>query len=145
MNRLLIPALLVLAFLAGCASPETRIKDNPGVFANLTPEQQELVKKGQIALGMPEAAVQIALGKPDRVTEHTDAQGVQHTWHYTEIDYSGPATVYPYWYPYPRFYDPYFFPAYPAFYAPYPAQTERDRLRVVFNKDGQVSAIEREL
>lgn len=144
MKHLLIPALLALGLLAGCATPEARIKDNPGSFNQLPPDQQALVKKGQIGLGMPEAAVQLALGKPNRVTEHTDAGGTQKIWHYTEVDSYGMAGVgYP-WYPYPYsrhyYYDPFFF--YPgALYAP--AQTETDRLRVVF-KDGKVSAIERE-
>lgn len=144
MKRLLVPALLALAALAGCVNPEARIKDNPGVYSALTPEQQQLVKKGQIALGMPEAAVQLALGKPDRITEHTDASGQQHIWHYTEVQNYGVAAAYPYpyFYSYPRFYDPFFFPGYTALYTP--VQTETDRIRVIF-KDGLVSAIEREL
>jgi len=142
MTRLLIP-LSVLLLLAACATPETRIKENPGVYAGLSPEQQELVKKGEIALGMPQAAVELALGKPDRVTEHTDAGGTRYVWHYTQIEYRGTPEPYPYLYPYPRFYDPGYF-AYPGFYPPYSAQVERDRLRVVFDKDGKVTAIERE-
>jgi outer membrane protein assembly factor BamE (lipoprotein component of BamABCDE complex) len=145
MKRPLISALLVLGLLAGCASPDTRIKDNPGIYSGLTPEQQALVKKGEIALGMPEAGVQLALGKPDRVTEHTDAGGVQKIWHYTVTDtYGGEIAVgYP-WYPHHRFGpDPYFYPGFHGFYAPYPIQTESDRMRVVF-KDGKVTAIERE-
>ncbi len=142
MKRLLIPALLTLAALAGCATPEARIKDNPGAYSNLTPEQQELVKKGQVGLGMPEAAVQLALGKPDRITEHTDASGQQNIWHYTQVQTAGGAAAYPYFYPYPSFYDPLFYPG-PSFYAA-PVQTETDRIRVIF-KDGVVTAIEREL
>jgi outer membrane protein assembly factor BamE (lipoprotein component of BamABCDE complex) len=143
MKRLLIPALLTLAALAGCTTPEARIKDNPGAYSNLTPEQQELVKKGQIGLGMPEAGVQLALGKPDRVTEHTDAGGQQNIWHYTQTQNYPTAAAYPYFYPYPRYYDPFFFGGYPAFYTA-PVQTETDRIRVIF-KDGVVTAIEREL
>ena len=143
MKRLLIPALLTLAALAGCATPEARIKDNPGAYSNLTPEQQELVKKGEVGLGMPEAAVQLALGKPDRVTEHTDASGQQNIWHYTQVQGYAAATAYPYVYSYPRFYDPFFFGSYPTLYTA-PVQTETDRIRVIF-KDGVVTAIEREL
>ncbi len=143
MKHLLIPAMLVLALLAGCATPEARIKDNPDSYAQLTPEQQAMVKKGEIGLGMPEAGVQLALGRPDRVTEHTDAGGTQKIWHYTDIDTYGAVGVgYP-WYPYAYrrhyFYDPFFYPGYYA----YPVQTETDRVRVVF-KDGKVAAIERE-
>jgi len=131
MKRLLIPALLTLAAFAGCATPEARIKDNPGAYSNLTPQQQELVKKGQVGLG-----------KPDRITEHTDASGQQNIWHYTQVQATSGAAAYPYFYPYPRFYDPLFFPG-PSFYAA-PVQTETDRIRVIF-KDGVVTAIEREL
>src|SRR5579884_4009716 len=69
-------AILICALvLAACASPETRIRDNPELYAKLTPEQQTLVKKGQIALGMSQDAVMLALGKPNRITERTDAEG----------------------------------------------------------------------
>lgn len=142
MKRSSILAALILV-LSACVSPASRIRDNPAAFASLTPEQQALVKDGKIALGMPQAAVQMALGKPDRVTEHTDANGVEHVWHYTDVDYAPPAMAYPYWGPYPYFYDPLFYPVYPV-YAPYPT-AEYDRIRVVFNKDGLVSAIEREM
>jgi len=143
MKHPLIPAMLVLALLAGCANPEARIKNNPESYAQLTPEQQAMVKKGEIGLGMPEAGVQLALGKPDRVTEHTDASGTQKIWHYTDVDTYGAVGVgYP-WYPYAYrrhyFYDPFFYPGYYA----YPVQAETDRVRVVF-KDGKVTAIERE-
>lgn len=142
MKQLLIPALLAAGLLAACASPDTRIKDNPGIYNGLTPEQQAQVKKGEIALGMPEAAVQLALGKPNRVTEHTDAAGVQKIWHYTQTETYDTGAVAPYpWYPWRhRYYDPFFYPA--GLYAA-PATVETDRMRVVF-KDGRVSAIERE-
>jgi outer membrane protein assembly factor BamE (lipoprotein component of BamABCDE complex) len=126
--------------LAACASPQSRIKEHPDLYAQLTPEQQALVQKGQIALGMSQDAVMLALGKPNRITERTDAQGTERVWHYTEyVDY-GPAY-------YPVFYDPFFFyPPYGPFYTgfAYPVQQERDRMRVIF-KDNKVVAIEREL
>jgi outer membrane protein assembly factor BamE (lipoprotein component of BamABCDE complex) len=135
-------AILICALaLAACASPETRIRDNPDLYAKLTPEQQALVKKGQIALGMSQDAVMLALGKPNRITERTDAEGTQRVWHYTEyVDYGyGPAY-------YPVFYDPFFYPPFGPFYPAYayPVQQERDRMRVVF-KDNKVIAIEREM
>src|ERR1700743_2645995 len=106
MKHNLIPAvlapILALALLAGCATPEARIKSNPAAYSTLPPDQQALVQKGQVGLGMPEAAVQLALGKPDRVTEHTDAGGVTHIWHYTDVDYNTPG-VYP-WFPDSRHY-----------------------------------------
>ena len=98
------------------------------------------MQKGEVGLGMPEAAVQLALGKPDRVSERTDASGVTHIWHYTDVEYADTPGAYP-WYPYAyrrrAYYDPFFYPGY------YPAGVETDKIRVVF-KDGKVSAIERE-
>ncbi|MGH8457528.1 MAG: hypothetical protein ACRETE_11115, partial [Stenotrophobium sp.] len=88
------------------------------------------------ALGMPDEAVMLALGKPDRVTERTDAKGVATVWHYVDqsttvstVDYVG-------------FYDPFFFPFTPLVVSS--PQNERDRVRVYFN-GGKVSAIEREV
>ncbi|MBL6749174.1 MAG: hypothetical protein ISP90_01565 [Nevskia sp.] len=129
---------VLLALLAGCVTPESRVKDNPASFAGLPPAQQELVRKGQIALGMPEVAVKIALGEPDRITEHTDAQGVQHVWHYTESVATAPAITYPY------VYGPWGFGSWGPMFDTYPSYVERDRMRVIF-VDGRVSAIEREM
>jgi hypothetical protein len=141
MNKLVISALAVL--LSACVSPQSRISDNPAAFASLSAEQQALVKQGQIAIGMPQAAVQLALGKPDRVSEHIDASGTQHIWHYTDSDYYGPVPAgYVYGYPFPHFYgDPGFYT--PAFYSPY-VQSEHDRIRVVFGTNGLVATIERD-
>lgn len=140
MNQTLVPFALALALLAGCANPGARIKDNPAAFSGLPPEQQALVQKGEIGLGMPEAAVELALGRPDRVTEHTDASGLTRIWHYTDVEYADNPGIYP-WYPYAYrrqyLYDPFL---YPGYFAP---AIETDRVRVVF-KDGKVTAIERE-
>lgn len=144
MKRLLIPMLLLLGVLAGCATPDSRIKDNPAGFNKLPPDQQALVKKGEIGLGMSEDAVQLAMGKPDRVSEHTDASGTQKIWHYTDVETYDPGFGASAWYPYGyrrHYYGPFFYPA--GVYPVYPLSTETDRIRVVF-KDGKVAAIERE-
>jgi hypothetical protein len=136
MKPTLVPLALVLALLAllaGCANPGARIKDNPAAFSGLPPEQQALVQKGEIGLGMPEAAVELALGRPDRVTEHTDASGLTRIWHYTDVEYADNPGFYRRQY----LYDPFL---YPGYFAP---AIETDRVRVVF-KDGKVTAIERE-
>jgi outer membrane protein assembly factor BamE (lipoprotein component of BamABCDE complex) len=144
----LILAAVALVTVAGCATPEARIKDNPTAYTQLTPEQQALVKAGHVGLGMPQDGVRLALGKPDHVTEHTDASGVQQVWHYVQVDtsyvYASPYPYYGYG-GYPRFNTPFFFPGgYGGFYGNAPVQTESDKMRVVF-KDGKVTAIEREL
>lgn len=142
-----IPVAVIAAslLLAGCASPESRIKDDPSGFAAATEEQQALIRKGEIAIGFKPEFVKLALGEPDRITEHTDANGVELTWHYTETNPTYMSRA--------GYRDPYFGPLYPGpFVSPLlvPAATiaapsvETDRLRVLF-RNGAVAAIERVL
>ncbi|TXH05648.1 MAG: hypothetical protein E6R07_02240 [Nevskiaceae bacterium] len=130
--------LLVTALLGACASPETRIRDNPEGYARLTPAQQALVHNGDIGIGMPDFGVEMALGRPDSITERTEAKGVVRVWHYKNRD-STVATV-----DYVGYYNPYFFPA----FAPVVinnAQPAGDRIRVFFDDRRVVVAIEREV
>jgi hypothetical protein len=88
------------AWLAGCnATPDARIRDNPEVFAQLTPQEQAMVKAGQVGLGFSADAVKLALGTPDRVTLRTDDKGQLQIWHYVETVYYDGAFLYggPYW------------------------------------------------
>ena len=55
-------ALLVL-FLTGCSTVESRIKSNPQVYGLLSPADQALVRQGRIREGLPKAAVYLALGQ----------------------------------------------------------------------------------
>ncbi len=80
-------AALSAVWLAGCSTVDTRIRDNPDAFAQLTPQQQSLVRAGQIGLGFSSGAVKIALGEPDRITERTDASGESQVWHYVGYAY----------------------------------------------------------
>lgn len=123
--------------LAACATtPQSRIEKNPTAFAALPPEQQQKVKEGTVSVGFDAAAVELALGKPDRVVERETAEGATQAWvYYTIIANS---------------YSPGFcgssFPYYG--YAYYcrpvvvsPTQYE-ERTRVLF-KDGKVVSVER--
>lgn len=76
-------------FLAGCDTPQTRIDANPAAFNSLPPQQQALVKAGQVGIGMSMEAVKLALGDPDRVTSRQDAQGEEQVWHYVEYEADG--------------------------------------------------------
>jgi len=81
--------------LAGCSTPDSRIRENPEVFARMTPDQQAVVKAGQVAVGLDMDGVKLALGAPDSITIHTDASGQTQVWHYFDYDpYAGPG---PYW------------------------------------------------
>ena len=59
--------LALALVLAGCSTPESRIKSNPQAYASLSPADQELVREGKIRVGLSRAAVFLAWGKPDRV------------------------------------------------------------------------------
>ena len=133
----LLVSLLCLGTLAGCASPEARIKQNPQGYSKLTPEQQSLVRKGDIGIGMPDFGVEIALGRPDSITERTEAKGVVEVWHYSSHE-SNVAVV-----DYVGFYNPYYFPAFAPVVVSN-AQPSGDRIRVFFDKN-KVVAIEREV
>jgi outer membrane protein assembly factor BamE (lipoprotein component of BamABCDE complex) len=147
---LLSAAALCAVWLAGCQTPESRIKGSPEVFARLTPDQQAMVKAGQVGIGFTPDAVKLALGDPTRVTERVDATGKTEVWHYTEYETNDGVFLYtgyyhswrggpwgwgggwgPGWGGYP-------------YYDAYPNRRERDHIRVSFNTAGTVSAVEQE-
>lgn len=164
--RALAAALAVL--IAGCATPESRIRESPQAFARLDAGQQALVRTGQIARGFDRDAVRLALGEPDRIVVETKASGQREIWHY--LDYgSGPGSVvfdgfyslyaneggpfpptgspafegypgyYPPFRPYGAFADPYFSSG-SFFYGSNPPRAH-DRMRVLFDTTGHVSEV----
>ena len=136
---LLVTAALGLLVAAGCSTPETRIRKNPEIFARLTPDQQQMIQRGQVGLGFDLEMVKLALGDPDRVRTRTDADGSAEIWSY--VTYEGPDGVLLYrgWY-HRRYmlHDP----LYP-YYMDYPQRREREHFRVTF-RNGRVIAIEQE-
>ena len=50
--------------LTGCSTTENRISENPEAFNSLSSRDQELVKNGQIRVGMSQSAVYLAWGAP---------------------------------------------------------------------------------
>lgn len=130
--RCLAVAAFVAVFLAGCSTVESRIKANPEVFNRLPPEQQALVKAGQIALGFESDAVTLALGDPDRVSTRTDADGVTTIWHYLTYEANGRVLFTGYYHFGRRGWG--FWGRYP-YYLDYPDRTVRDRFRVEFRRD----------
>jgi len=83
-----ILAVFVLAFgLSGCAhGPEARIKRHETLYAQLTPEEQDLIRKGEIRPGYTADMVKLALGEPSSVLRgrrNKDKQMVE-TWSYTD-------------------------------------------------------------
>ncbi|TAN36953.1 MAG: hypothetical protein EPN23_07530 [Verrucomicrobia bacterium] len=83
----LILSLLLLFVVAGCATPETRIRKNPELFASFTPDVQAKVRQGHVAIGFSPEAVRMALGDPDRIYHRATTNGVNDVWAYTSYDY----------------------------------------------------------
>jgi hypothetical protein len=132
---------LCCALLVGCATPESRIKDSPDVFARLNPDEQALVKVGKIAPGFDMDAVRLALGEPDHVTTRTDDIGKHEVWHYiTYEDYQGGIIYAGFYHRYRGWGGPNFYGGVP-FYNGYPARIH-DRIRVVFNPGNTVASID---
>ena len=79
LHRLTLTAALLLA---GCATStiESRRRERPVAYAGLSPEQKELVDKGQIKVGMSSEAVYIAWGPPSEILESETPQGHTTVW-----------------------------------------------------------------
>ena len=138
-SKFLLLAATALAALgiAGCSTPESRIRKNPEAFARLTPAQQDLIRKGQIAIGFDQEMVQLALGEPDHIITRTDATGASEIWSYTTYESTDGMLLYRGWYH--RYYnwgDPMF-----PYYLDDPHRRERTHYGVTF-KDGKAVSIE---
>ena len=129
-----------LALLAGCSTPQSRINENPAVFARLTPDQQQLIKEGKVALGFDSAMVKLAIGDPDRIHERTDSTGTSEVWSY--VTYEDDTGIPLYRGYYHRYYYGLSDPFYP-YYLAYPTRREHTHFRVVF-REGKVVLIENE-
>jgi len=79
--------IVAVAALAGCSTPASRIRANPGLFATFAPADQELVRKGEIALGFTPDMVRLALGKPDITSQRITSSGTTETWRYQNYDH----------------------------------------------------------
>ena len=125
--------------VAGCSTPETRIKGNPMAFEQLTAEQQDLVREGRVGIGFGPEAVKLALGEPDRVWMRKDKSGESESWSYTVYETVNGAPLFRgNWH---RYYCP--SPLDYPYYAGYGARKEREVMKVVF-EDGAVSSVESE-
>lgn len=76
--------VLAAVILASCApaTPQARIQKSPEKFAALSRQNQDLVKQGQIARGMPPEAVELAWGPPDRRLEGSRNSKPMERWEY---------------------------------------------------------------
>ncbi len=135
----LLTLFITLMWLAGCASPEARINRAPESFARLSPEQQALVKQGRVGIGFDGDAVQLAVGKPDRIWSRTDASGTSEVWSYTRWESDLGQPLYTGWYH--RYSGA---GVYPLYYTAYPGRREYEYFRVVFGPDRKVTVVEQD-
>jgi hypothetical protein len=82
-----VALMLGVLLLAGCATPASRIKKNPELFASFPPEVQAKVREGQIEVGYTHDMVRMALGGPQRIHTRTTQGGATEVWVYTDIAY----------------------------------------------------------
>ena len=143
-------AVFALVLLSACSTPETRIQKNPDAFAKFPPEVQEMIKKGQVALGFDQDMVRFAIGKPDRVRTYLDANGSKEIWSYTSYHVDTSVGFYG-GYGYPGYYGAYayrpwgYYPywGYGGWGHPYSASIPYEHFRVEF-RGGKVISIEQE-
>jgi hypothetical protein len=79
-------AIGLVALLAACASPDTRIKRNQAVFDALPTAEQALIREGKVGIGFTPDMVRLAVGDPDQRWIRTDAAGQTEIWSYTSYD-----------------------------------------------------------
>jgi hypothetical protein len=130
--------------LAGCSTPDTRIRANPEVFNRLSPYEQDLIRAGQVAIGFDQEMVRLAVGEPDRVWMRTDTEGSSEAWSYTTYETADGFPLYRGFYH--RYYGGWghgWAHGYYPYYLSYPARRDREVFKVLF-KEGVVVAIEEE-
>ncbi|HWZ96109.1 MAG TPA: hypothetical protein VNW30_13010 [Opitutaceae bacterium] len=134
--RLILMSAGLLLFVS-CSTPDRRIQENPETFNHCTPQQQELIKQGKVAVGFDEEMVRLALGDPDRIATRTDASGQSEVWHYVTYETDDGVLLYT------GHYHHFCGPAFYSYYLNYPTRRDHDRFKVSF-KDGKVVSIEEE-
>ncbi len=76
-----VAGLLPLVMALGCNTPQSRIDDNPELFATYPSDVQASIKSGQIQQGFDQNQVHMALGKPSKKS----AQGGTESWTYLKV------------------------------------------------------------
>ncbi len=75
---------LLIPLLAGCATPESRIKKNQELFDTYSSSVQNAVRKGLVEPGFTEEMAYMALGAPDRKYTRVTATRKISVWSYTD-------------------------------------------------------------
>ncbi len=83
MKKLFTASVLAsVVWLAGCATPESRVKANESLVSSWPADVQQNVRAGKIAVGYTRDMVRVALGEPDRLATRTTAEGQSEVWVY---------------------------------------------------------------
>ncbi len=78
-------SLLLIVFLAGCATPNTvgsRERERVTAYTTFPPDIKALVNQGEIQAGMTDDAVYIAWGPPAQILQSGNQAGTVTTWLY---------------------------------------------------------------
>ncbi|MDZ4742192.1 MAG: hypothetical protein SGI98_02085 [Verrucomicrobiota bacterium] len=78
----LVLLLLLVTFLTGCSTIQSRTKERQGAFNALSPNDKQLVQQGMIRTGMNTDAVYIAMGTPTRKKIKQSDKGDFSSWYY---------------------------------------------------------------
>ena len=78
-----VAEVVAVFLLVGCATNDAR-RINADVIAQSTPEQQEMIKRGKVAVGFTKEMVRAALGGPNLVQESTEYPNSE-VWSYWSI------------------------------------------------------------
>jgi len=74
--------LCLLGGLTACSTPQRRIQKNPELFAGFAPEEQDLIRAGQVELGFSPDMVRLARGNPSRRSLRITPDGEIEVWRY---------------------------------------------------------------
>ncbi len=141
MKTFLVLFFSSLLFLAGCNTPEARIKREPALFASLTPADQQMIREGKVAIGFTPEMVKLAVGEPDRMYTRTDTNGTSESWSYTTYESNGGVFLYRGFYHRDYCYGNSFYPYFMSYDGG--SRRERETYKIVFTA-GRVSMVEQQ-
>lgn len=143
MKTVILPRLVRLLcvgfvglWLAGCATPDARIRKNQELFESLPAEAQRQIREGRVGVGFTPEMVKLAVGEPDRRSIRTDAAGSTSVWYYTRYEMADRLPVYTGYYH--RYYPGYRYYGGGVYAGPMEA---RDYFRIEF-VDAKVTVVE---
>lgn len=84
MRKSHIPCFLLVAVLAACSSPDSRIDSSRAAFDSYPAETQAKIRGGKVDVGFTPEMVRMALGEPARQLTRKTETGELEVWIYTD-------------------------------------------------------------